>query len=61
MTRACINCEYEAGADCHFPEPQKGGAAPWMIQAACVDRRNGGAGCLQFREAAKPPSKEPKP
>ena len=50
MTRGCINCEYEAGADCHFPEPQKGGAAPFMVSAAMPDRRNGGAGCVQFRE-----------
>lgn len=51
--RGCINCEYEDSLDCHFPNPQKGGPPPFMVQSAQPDRRNGGAACFQFRMCRK--------
>lgn len=49
VTRACCNCEYHGDKGCHFPEPQWGGAPPFMVSAAMPDQRAGGAGCVQFR------------
>lgn len=48
--RACTDCEYDGANGCAFPEPQKGGSAPFMVMAAMPDPRDGGAGCFQFCE-----------
>jgi len=47
--RNCKWCEYHKDG-CRFPEPQHGGEAPFMVVAACVDERDGGANCIQFRD-----------
>lgn len=50
--QSCINCEYEGHVEpCMFPEPQKGGEAPFMATAEMPDPRSAGANCGQFRQA----------
>ena len=49
--KSCLICEYNRDGECRFPDPQKGGDAPFMTKAVMPDPRDGGRNCMQFRSA----------
>ena len=57
--KSCSACEYSGTkpVGCWYPEPQCGGAKPFMVTFVMPDPSNGGENCFQFRAAL---TKEPK-